>query len=515
MAGWDEGYVSDVGYTMGYYGEMNPLHMRMALIGAGWEAPQVVNACELGYGQGLSINLHAAASPVAWWGTDFAPAQASFARGLGRATGADVHLFDDSFAEFTNRPDMPEFDFIALHGIWSWVSEKNRSLIVDFIRRKLKVGGVAYVSYNVQPGWSTFAPMRDLMALHGALLGAPGQGSLRRASSALEFAERLLALDPMYARANPVVQKRIEDLRTKPAEYIAHEYLNRDWHPMLLSAIADCLEPAKLQFACSARPLDHIDGLHLTEAQQQLLDELPAGGMRETVRDFMVNQQFRADYWIKGGRRLSARERAMQLGAMRIVLTDSPSKVLEGKVRGTLGEGALKAEVYGPVLDALADHLPHTYAAVVDHAVQRGVTASAAEQAVWVLMGCARIWPVADEGVIEQARVHAAQLNAHVLARREADAGLPYLASPVLGGGYAVNEFAQWLMLAMRESGKGGRPEDLARKVSAQMESRGRRPVKNGQELSGSAQGLEALTQLTQEFVLHELPILQKLGIAA
>jgi len=51
MAGWDEGYVSDVGYTMGYYGEMNPLHMRMALIGAGWEAPQVVMPVNWGTGR--------------------------------------------------------------------------------------------------------------------------------------------------------------------------------------------------------------------------------------------------------------------------------------------------------------------------------------------------------------------------------------------------------------------------------------------------------------------------------
>lgn len=39
---------------------------------------------------------------------------------------------------------LPEFDYLCLHGIWSWNSETNGVIIVDFIRRKLKVGGLLY-----------------------------------------------------------------------------------------------------------------------------------------------------------------------------------------------------------------------------------------------------------------------------------------------------------------------------------------------------------------------------------
>eukprot|EP01032_Pedospumella_encystans_P035337 gene35337-39975_t len=55
------------------------------------------------------------------------------------ATASDAHaqLHDQSFAEFCNRPGLPDFDFIGLHGIWSWISEANRAVIVDFVRRKL------------------------------------------------------------------------------------------------------------------------------------------------------------------------------------------------------------------------------------------------------------------------------------------------------------------------------------------------------------------------------------------
>lgn len=77
-------------------------------------------------------------------GTDFNPSQAAFAPEIASVTGADARLFDESFAEFCARDDLQEFDFIGLHGIWSWVSDVNRGVIVDFVRRKLKVGGVVH-----------------------------------------------------------------------------------------------------------------------------------------------------------------------------------------------------------------------------------------------------------------------------------------------------------------------------------------------------------------------------------
>ncbi|MFZ9430062.1 MAG: class I SAM-dependent methyltransferase, partial [Burkholderiaceae bacterium] len=159
---WTSGYVADIGYTYGYYAELNPQRVRLAFLNAGLAFPDMGTACELGFGQGLSANLHAAGSVCSWWGTDFNPAQADFARELAHASGSGAQLFDESFAEFAAR-EMPEFDYIGVHGIWSWVSDANRAVIVDFIRRKLKVGGVLYISYNTLPGWGTFAPMRHLM----------------------------------------------------------------------------------------------------------------------------------------------------------------------------------------------------------------------------------------------------------------------------------------------------------------------------------------------------------------
>ena len=48
-------------------------------------------------------------------------------------SGANEKISDESFELFCARDDLPQFDFIGLHGIWSWISDKNRLIIRDFL----------------------------------------------------------------------------------------------------------------------------------------------------------------------------------------------------------------------------------------------------------------------------------------------------------------------------------------------------------------------------------------------
>ncbi len=151
MNHWNDGYVTDINYTLGYYNELNPSRLRLALLNNGLKCPEIKTACELGFGQGLTVNIHAAASTTCWYGTDFNPAHASFAQDLAQTSGAKAHLFEQSFAEFCQRDDLPDFDFIGLHGVWSWISDDNRATIADFIRRKLKAGGGRTSAITLNP----------------------------------------------------------------------------------------------------------------------------------------------------------------------------------------------------------------------------------------------------------------------------------------------------------------------------------------------------------------------------
>lgn len=57
-------------------------------------------------------------------------------------------------------PDLPAFDCVMLHGVYSWVGPETRRAVVRFLDRFLKPGGVAYVSYNSLAGWVQLLPMQ-------------------------------------------------------------------------------------------------------------------------------------------------------------------------------------------------------------------------------------------------------------------------------------------------------------------------------------------------------------------
>jgi SAM-dependent methyltransferase len=511
MTDWTAGYVADIGYTFGYYAELNPLRMRLPFVYAGLRFPEVHTACELGFGQGVSINLHAAASGISWHGTDFNPSQAAFACELAGASGSGASLRDEAFAEFCARTDLPDFDFIGLHGIWSWVSDANRAVVVEFLRRKLKVGGVLYISYNTLPGWSTFAPLRHLMTRHAEVLGARGVGTVPRIDAALEFTERLLATQPMYALANPQAAEKLKAVKQQNRHYLAHEYFNRDWHPMHVATMAEWLEPAKLQYACSANALEHVDPLHLSPEQSALLAEIPDPLLRESVRDFMVNAQFRRDYWVKGVRKMDLLERAEALRAQTLLMTAQRADV-SLKVAGARGEAQLQEAIYGPLLDLMADHQPRSVAEIEQRLKPHGIAFGQLLQATLVLSATGALMPVQDAAEQAAARERTQRLNVTLARKSRAGGDIAYLASPVTGGGINVPRFSQLFLLARAEGCV--QREDWVRYVWNVLAAQEQRLMRDGQPLATEEDNLAELRAMAEQFERVQLPALQALGVA-
>ncbi len=510
MTDWTSGYVADIGYTFGYYQELNPLRARLAFLNAGLVPPESGVHCELGYGQGMSANIHAAASCSTWYATDFNPAQAAFAQSLAAVSGGNAHLTDEAFAYFCTRTDLPEFDSIGLHGIWSWINDENRAVIVDFIRRKLKVGGVLYISYNTQPGWAAMVPMRDLLTEHSEVMGVAGQGIVKRIDGALEFADKLLATNPNYLKVNPVVTERIKGMKAHNRNYLAHEYFNRDWLPMPFSKMAQWLEPAKVGFACSAEYLAHIDAVNLTVEQQALLKEIPDAMFQQTVRDFMVNQQFRKDYWVKGARRLSPLEQAEALRAQKVVMTVHSTGV-SLKVTGALGEATMQEAVYNPILNALADHKPQTLGQLEQALKGQNIAFAQLVQAVLILAASGTLQAVQDEALTPKAKKYTDKLNTVLNDKARSSNDITYLASPVTGGGVMVGRFQQLFMLALEQGKK--KPEEWAAFTWQILAVQGQKIVKEGKTLETPDENLAELTAQAHDFATKQLPIMKALQV--
>ena len=512
MPDWSAGYVADLAYTYGTYTELSPHRARLAFLMAGVVPPKVTTACELGFGQGMSINVHAAASDIEWHGTDFAPAQAAFAQDLAAASGAKAHLHDESFAEFCSRADLPDFDFIGLHGIFSWISDENRTILVDFIRRKLRVGGVLYISYNSEAGWAAMAPLRDLMSEYADVMGAPGSGVAARVDQSIGFVERLFASNPSYLKVNPHLATRFDKVKTQNRNYLAHEYFNRDWVPFTFSRIARWLEPAKVSYVCSAHYLDQIDAINLTADQRKLLEEIPDPVLQQTVRDFVTNQTFRRDYWVRGARRMSAIERDELLLQTRILLVTERADVAL-TAAGPLGEVTLQEQVYAPVLDYLADQQPHTIGELAKAVNARGVTPQQTIQAVLVLAGLGKVAALQSDDVIAAAAPHAQRLNLRLAELAVSNLEMQFVAAPATGSVLILDRL-QLLFLLARARGQAN-PEDWGVFADSVLTLQGQRLNVDGKPMESAEEQRNELISRAVKFRDQKLPLLIKTGAVA
>lgn len=352
---WSDGYQTDIDYTGHYFSTQSPWHLGflLALRGlAGSARGTDFDYMELGFGQGLTTTILAAANPRARFiANDFNPAHVQGAQARAAAAGlTNVTFLEDSFAALD--PDrLPRFDFITLHGIYSWISPEARAAIRAFIARALKPGGVVYISYNAQPGWAGIAPLQWLMRTVANGVAGPPQAQLAEVRG---LVERLAETEARYFRASPTGKTVLDRFKAQSPNYLIHEFFNAHWDLLPYATVAAEMGEAKLRPAGTADAIDLFEDFVTSKPQQELLAGIPDATLRETVRDFVRNTAFRRDVYVKGGIPLAGRALQDRLAGTTVSLIRPRVRcVLEvtfpiGKVR--LAEGR-----YAPILDALAE----------------------------------------------------------------------------------------------------------------------------------------------------------------
>jgi SAM-dependent methyltransferase len=510
---WTAGYRTDIDYTFGYYSELAPGQLDFALLLAGVEPPQRegLRYLELGYGQGISAAVHAAASPGEYWGADFNPSHAAHAQGLARASGAAAEFTDESFAEMLARDDLPAMDYIVMHGIWSWISDETRRVLVETFRKRLRVGGCLFFSYNTYPGWTASVPLRHLIATHAEHVGSASQATQVRDQAALAFGAQLVATGARYFEVNPRAKTQLETISGQDSHYVAHEYFNGIQSPMYFSEADKWLSDAKLSYAGAASPLEQLDVFNLTAAQSELLGGLGEGVMRETVRDFMLNRSFRRDLYTRGARRLSPLERRERLHATRIVLgirpEDAPTSVLAGA-----GQAMLREEIYRPIIDRLAEaEGPITVGALAADPKVAALPPGAVIEAVAVLIGHGSLHPANSDAAIAAAQPQTARLNAHLTDRARMSGQINYLASPVTGGALAVSRFEQMFLSALNRGRKT--PAAWAKDAWEAFSEQNQGLAIDGERVTTAEASIERLTRMAKAMADTRLPLLRRLKV--
>jgi SAM-dependent methyltransferase len=327
-SGWSQGYVTDTIYADRFFRELSPawLNYVAALCGA---SPRNLDRSftylDLGCGFGSSAIVNAGAFPPGeFHACDFNPAHIEGGRRHAAALGiSNIQFHEVSFQDLLLQ-DLPAFDFIVLHGVYSWVGAEARQAIRRVIHETLKPGGLVYLSYNCLPGWSIEAPLRKLLL---ELAATEAGGSPQRTQQALRSLKQLSGSKLRYFNANPSAVTAVDSYTRDPSNYLVHEFLNQTWEPFYSIDIAEEMADADVSYLGSATLADNHPALVVDELAAEAVAKLATGRQRQLATDFAANQRFRRDVFVRGHERLGQGGTTRHLQAAAIGSLGNPARI--------------------------------------------------------------------------------------------------------------------------------------------------------------------------------------------
>jgi SAM-dependent methyltransferase len=515
MARWDDGYVTDVVYTANFYREITPVWLAMSSLLLGHRPPDLTKPfsyADLGCGNGFTALIVAATCPHAEvWGFDFNPAHVEFARGIAaRADLANAHFVETSFADLAvaSVGDIPDFDMMVSHGVLSWISPENRRHLISAIGRKLKPGGLTYLSYNVTTGWAAMVPVRALMRM---LTAASPERTDLAVPSVLDFVDRLKEAGASFFQAHTTLESRLQDIRKQDARYIAHEYLNQDWHPLMFADIANELAGAKCRYIGSATLAENIDNISVPANVVPLLAETRDPMLRETLRDIGCAQNFRRDLFRRGVAPLPAAEQQSLIEGMTLI--GLSRQVPEGGITfpTPIGNVTGLSAVYDPLLSIL-DAAPLTIRQARQSPALKERSLVELMQAFALLVAGGYAHPSLPDGGTAAGRDAARRLNAVIAAANRNAGDLTQLAAPVLGSALA-SESLETLVVGELIAGKPPEIQPLVTEVLEILARTGRSVRRDGQPVTDPVEANQTVTNAISSILERRLTVLRRLAV--
>jgi SAM-dependent methyltransferase len=513
MEDWTGGYAADIEYRASFFEEQSPQRLNITALITGWEPCSLAGEfsyCELGCGQGTTVNLLAATHPRGRFvAVDFNPAHIARARDFGAAAGlGNVEFVERGFAELLEpgAPALGEFDFITLHGVWSWVNDENRRAIVDLIARSLRPGGLAYISYNALPGWRDGAVVQRALYEIAQLSREPNE---RQVARGIDVLARLQKAKAEALQKNEMLHQIIDLHKRGATSYLVHEYLVANWRAFWFSEVLRALAPAKLGYVGTAHLADNFPAGRFTPEQAEILNSIPAVEVREILGDICDSIEFRRDVFVRGGRRLRRLRQEELLRATRLAL-QVPAHAFDYAVGMRQGKAKLHEAAYRPIVEALAER-PRSVGELLDLPEVRRTTLQPVEL-VGMLVATRQAQPLLPEDAIATASA-ATRFNHTVAATvREHDVPLLIgLAMPRTGSAYFLSP-AEVLAYDILVKDPAAHPRDLARAVWPVVKARGDRLRRDDRPLESDAESEEFLAERLDKMIRDELPIWRRLG---
>ena len=336
----------------------------------GLDAPPPAGArvLELGCAAGANLIPFAARHPHASAvGIDLSPVQvAQGAAAIERVglTNITLHAMDLAGMDAA----FGEFDYIICHGVYSWVPPSVQDAILRICADHLAPGGVAYISYNVYPGWKSREIVRDAMLLRGGPRETP-QDKLAYARGMLDFLAQ-------SARADSVLKKALDELmplvRSASTAYLLHEFLEPCNAPCYFKDFVARAEGHALAYLAEAEPWTMFVQNYAPDVREPLLRECGSSQVvMEQYLDFLVDRAFRQTLLVRQALAPSVRYRldAARLRAFEFAATmrteDGADFVFDATPQRCVGLRGVKFTLGQPVHKAVARALDDAWPATM------------------------------------------------------------------------------------------------------------------------------------------------------
>jgi SAM-dependent methyltransferase len=222
----------EVRYSNFPYAQTHPDRLATVAILHGLNPPDPFQArvLEIGCGAGGNLMAMAAATPgIRAVGVDLAAVAIKDGREVAAAVGLDnVELHQADVRALTDG-HLGEFDYVVAHGVYGWLPDDARDALLATIKASLTPNGIAYVSYNAQPGGYFRRMLRDVGLWHARHT----QGEAEKAEKARELyiflmEQRVTSADTYGA----FLEREVPILAHSPIYRLVHDDLSEHWHPL-------------------------------------------------------------------------------------------------------------------------------------------------------------------------------------------------------------------------------------------------------------------------------------------
>jgi len=191
--------------------------------------------------------------------------------------------------------DFGKFDYIIVHGVFSWVPKDVQDKIVKICNENLTEEGIAYISYNTYPGWKEPDKIREMMIYANKYFPEISLGDKNQRGKIFIsiVAEQMKSYKDIAEKKGDFI-KQIEEVVGMQDYYVAHEYCEDLNSPLYLNEFVDLIKKENLQYISDvALRLSIIStyNQNTIEKLQQLSQGDPV--IKEQCLDFILDTKFR------------------------------------------------------------------------------------------------------------------------------------------------------------------------------------------------------------------------------